>query len=264
MGSLSHSIQMFVAAHGLEAVFVLMVLESACIPVPSEVTMIYAGYLVSQGDMSFVAAVVVGAFANLVGSWIAWAVGAYGVDAWLYRTERNRRHADQAHRWFERYGTPVVFFSRLVPIVRTFISLPAGVARMPLVRFSVLTFAAVCSGRPCSWRSAMQPAPPGRRGITGWAISTTSSSPPQPLSWASGYCVGAVPPLSNLLRCPFPSWTSRPSTGPCAPKIDAAIAGVLDSGRFILGPKGRALEAAVSERLAGGPASASPTAPTRW
>ena len=126
MGSLSHSIQTFVAAHGLEAVFLLMVLESACIPVPSEVTMIYAGYLVSQGDMSFVAAVVVGAFANLVGSWIAWAVGAYGVDAWLYRTERNRRHAEQAHRWFERYGTPVVFFSRLVPIVRTFISLPAG------------------------------------------------------------------------------------------------------------------------------------------
>jgi membrane protein DedA with SNARE-associated domain len=89
--------------------------------------------------MSFAGAVVVGAFANLVGSWIAWAVGAYGVDAWLYRSERNRRHAEQAQRWFERYGTPVVFFSRLVPIVRTFISLPAGVARMPLGRFSVLT-----------------------------------------------------------------------------------------------------------------------------
>lgn len=139
MESLSHSIQTFVANHGLEAVFLLMVLESACIPVPSEVTMIYAGYLVSQGDMSFVAAVLVGAFANLVGSWIAWGVGAYGIDAWLYRTERNRRHAEQAHRWFERYGTPVVFFSRLVPIVRTFISLPAGVARMPLGRFSLLT-----------------------------------------------------------------------------------------------------------------------------
>ena len=118
MESPSHSIQTFVANHGLEAVFLLMVLESACIPVPSEVTMIYAGYLVSQGDMSFVGAVLVGAFANLVGSWIAWGVGAYGVDAWLYRTERNRRHAEQAHRWFERYGTPVVFFSRLVPIVQ--------------------------------------------------------------------------------------------------------------------------------------------------
>jgi membrane protein DedA with SNARE-associated domain len=139
VGSLSHSIQTFVAHHGLEAVFLLMVLESACIPVPSEVTMIYAGYLVSQGDMSFVGAVLVGGFANLVGSLIAWGVGFYGVDAWLLRTERNRRHVEQAHRWFERYGTPVVFFSRLVPVVRTFISLPAGVARMPLGRFSVLT-----------------------------------------------------------------------------------------------------------------------------
>jgi len=137
--SLSHSIQTFVAAHGLEAVFLLMVLESACIPVPSEVTMIYAGYLVSQGDMSFAGAVAAGSLGNLVGAWIARAVGAYGVDAWLYRSDRNRRHAEQAHRWFERHGTPVVFFSRLVPIVRTFISLPAGVARMPLGRFSVLT-----------------------------------------------------------------------------------------------------------------------------
>src|SRR4029079_5570280 len=77
--SLSHSIQTFVAAHGLEAVFLLMVLESACIPVPSEVTMIYAGYLVSQGDMSFAGAVAAGSLGNLVGSWIAWAVGAYGV-----------------------------------------------------------------------------------------------------------------------------------------------------------------------------------------
>jgi membrane protein DedA with SNARE-associated domain len=138
--SLTTHLQTFIAAHGLEAVFVLMVLESACIPVPSEVTMIYAGYLVSQGSMSFVAAVLVGAFANLVGSWIAWAAGAYGVDAVLMRTEHNRRRVDQAHRWFERYGSPAVFFARLLPVVRTFISLPAGVARMPLGRFSVLTF----------------------------------------------------------------------------------------------------------------------------
>ena len=101
--------------------------------------MIYAGYLVSQGDMGFWAAVVVGAFANLVGSLIARAVGAYGVDvAWL-RSGHSRRRLEQAHRWFERYGTPVVFFSRLVPVVRTFISLPAGIARMPLGRFSILT-----------------------------------------------------------------------------------------------------------------------------
>ena len=139
MQSLTHHLQTFIASHGLQAVFVLMVLESACIPVPSEVTMIYAGYLVSQGSMNFVAAVVVGTLGNLVGSLIAWAAGAYGVDAVLVRTEHNRRRVEQAHGWFERYGTPTVFFARLLPVVRTFISLPAGVARMPLGRFSVLT-----------------------------------------------------------------------------------------------------------------------------
>jgi membrane protein DedA with SNARE-associated domain len=137
--SLTHHLQTFIADHGLQAVFILMVLESACIPVPSEVTMIYAGYLVSQGSMSFVAAVVVGTFANLVGSLIAWAVGAYGVDALLLRSAHYRGRVDQAHRWFERWGTPTVFFARMLPVVRTFISLPAGVARMPIVRFSVLT-----------------------------------------------------------------------------------------------------------------------------
>ena len=140
MGSLTQHLQTFIADHGLEAVFILMVLESACIPVPSEVTMIYAGYLVSQGSMSFAAAVIVGTVANLIGSLIAWAAGAYGVDAWLMRTEHNRHRVARAHDWFERYGTPTVFFARLLPVVRTFISLPAGVARMPFVRFSVLTF----------------------------------------------------------------------------------------------------------------------------
>ena len=138
--SLAHWIQDQVAAHGLSAIFVLMVLESACIPIPSEVTMVYAGYLVSQGDLVFWQAVLVGAVANLVGSWIAWGVGAYGVDYAILRHDHSTRRIDQAQRWFERYGTPVVFFARMLPVVRTFISLPAGVARMPFVRFSVLTF----------------------------------------------------------------------------------------------------------------------------
>jgi membrane protein DedA with SNARE-associated domain len=140
LSSLAHWVQDQVAAHGLSAVFVLMVLESACIPIPSEVTMVYAGYLVSQGDMNFVAAVLVGSVANLVGSLIAWTAGAYGVDSLLVRSPSNRAHLAQAHRWFERWGSPVVFFSRMLPLVRTFISLPAGMARMPVVRFSVLTF----------------------------------------------------------------------------------------------------------------------------
>ena len=199
MESLSHSIQTFIANHGLEAVFLLMVLESACIPVPSEVTMIYAGYLVSQGDMNFVAAVLVGAFANLVGSWIAWGVGAYGVDAWLYRTERNRRHAEQAHRWFERYGTPVVFFSRMVPIVRTFISLPAGRrpdAARPVLGADVRGLRAVVAAarrdRECRGRQLGDVAPQAGRSQLRRRRSRGGRS------WASGYCVGAVRPLSTL------------------------------------------------------------------
>jgi membrane protein DedA with SNARE-associated domain len=138
--SLSQWVQDTVSAHGLWAVFILMVLESACIPIPSEVTMIFAGYLVSQGEMNFWAAVLVGSFANLVGSWIAWAAGAYGVDSLLVRSGHARRRLETSQRWFERYGTPVIFFSRMLPVVRTFISLPAGIARMPLGRFSALTF----------------------------------------------------------------------------------------------------------------------------
>ena len=140
LSSLADWVQSMIAAHGLSAVFVLMVLESACVPVPSEVTMIYAGYLVSQGTFGFVAAVLVGSFGNLVGSWIAWAAGAYGVDAVLVRGDHARGELARTQRWFDRYGGRVVFFGRMVPLVRTFVSLPAGMARMPLGRFSVLTF----------------------------------------------------------------------------------------------------------------------------
>jgi membrane protein DedA with SNARE-associated domain len=133
-----------VEAMGLPGIFVLMTLESACIPIPSEATMLFAGFAVSRGEYSLVAATLVGSFANLVGSWIAYAVGYYGRIELLERHGRKLHikphHLQQADRWFERYGDAAVFFTRMLPIVRTFISLPAGVARMPFVRFSVLTF----------------------------------------------------------------------------------------------------------------------------
>ena len=130
---------------GLVGIFVLMVLESACIPIPSETTMLFAGFNVANGEYSLVAAVAVGSVANLVGSWIAYAVGYWGrVDL----IEKHGRkvgirvsHLHTADRWFQRHGDATVFFTRLMPIVRTFISLPAGVARMPFWRFSVLTLA---------------------------------------------------------------------------------------------------------------------------
>jgi membrane protein DedA with SNARE-associated domain len=128
---------------GLPGIFVLMTAESACIPIPSEATMLFAGFNVDQGEFSLFAATAAGVLGNLLGSWIAYAVGYFG------RIELIERHGkwlhirksslDRADRWFERYGDWAVLFSRMLPIVRTFISLPAGVARMPFWRFTVFT-----------------------------------------------------------------------------------------------------------------------------
>jgi membrane protein DedA with SNARE-associated domain len=134
-----------VDAMGLPGVFLLMVLESACIPVPSEATMLFTGFNVAKGHYSLFAAVAVGSVANLVGSWIAYAVGYFGRVDVLEKHGRKvgirMHHLETADRWFARHGDATVFFTRMMPIVRTFISLPAGIARMPFWRFSVLTLA---------------------------------------------------------------------------------------------------------------------------
>ncbi len=134
-----------VAELGLVGIFVLMLLESACIPIPSEATMLFAGFNVAEGEYSLFAATMVGSVANLVGSWIAYGVGYYGrIDVLEKHGKKlhiSKKHLDWADRWFERHGDATVFFTRMLPIIRTFISLPAGVARMPFWRFSVLTFA---------------------------------------------------------------------------------------------------------------------------
>jgi membrane protein DedA with SNARE-associated domain len=134
-----------VDAMGLAGVFVLMVLESACIPIPSEATMLFAGFRVAEGEYTLLAAVLVGSVANLVGSWHAYALGYFGRIDILEKHGRKlhikKSHLEWADRWFERHGDATVFFSRMLPIIRTFISLPAGVARMPFWRFSLFTFA---------------------------------------------------------------------------------------------------------------------------
>jgi membrane protein DedA with SNARE-associated domain len=142
----------FVRDNGLPAIFLLMMAESACIPIPSEATMLFAGFAVAapaqstaHHHLTLLGIVVAGVLGNLVGSWIAYGVGRAGR---LELFERHGRwiglkpsHIRWADRWFARYGDPAIFFSRMVPIVRTFISLPAGVARMPFARFTVLTLA---------------------------------------------------------------------------------------------------------------------------
>ncbi|MDQ3240773.1 MAG: DedA family protein [Actinomycetota bacterium] len=130
---------------GLVGVFVLMVLESACIPIPSEATMLFAGFNVAEGEYSLFLAVAVASVANLVGSWIAYGVGRAGRVDLIEKHGRklgiSPKHLETADRWFQRHGDATVFFTRLLPIIRTFISLPAGVARMPFWRFSLLTLA---------------------------------------------------------------------------------------------------------------------------
>ena len=128
---------------GLAGVFVLMLLESACIPVPSEATMLFAGFNVFDGQYSLFAAVAAGVLGNLVGSWIAYGVGYFGRIEWFEKHGRHvfikPHHIAWADNWFKRYGDATVFFTRMLPIIRTFISLPAGVARMPFWRFTAFT-----------------------------------------------------------------------------------------------------------------------------
>jgi membrane protein DedA with SNARE-associated domain len=130
---------------GLPGVFVLMLVESACIPIPSEATMLFAGFNVSNGEYSLIAATAVGVAGNLTGSWLTYWLGYLGRVDLLEKHGRKlhvkQSQLDWADRWFERHGDATVFFTRMLPIIRTFISLPAGVARMPFWRFSLLTFA---------------------------------------------------------------------------------------------------------------------------
>jgi membrane protein DedA with SNARE-associated domain len=132
----------FINTTGLPAVFVLMALESACLPVPSEAIMLFAGFSVSEGELTMFGIVAAGVLGNLVGSWAAYAAGYYGRVELL---EKNKflhvppKYLKWADDWFARYGDATVFFTRMLPIIRTFISLPAGIARMPFWRFTVLT-----------------------------------------------------------------------------------------------------------------------------
>lgn len=131
-------------ATGLLGVFVLMALESACIPIPSEAIMLFAGFNVAEGDLTLFGIVAAGVLGNVAGSWLAWWVGKEGRIELLEKNRLihvNPKHLAVADRWFERWGAWAVFFSRMLPIVRTFISLPAGVARMPFWKFTWLTLA---------------------------------------------------------------------------------------------------------------------------
>jgi membrane protein DedA with SNARE-associated domain len=141
---LEHFITDVIGEYGYLAVFVLMVLESALIPIPSEISMVFGGFLVSRGDLDFFWTGMVGSLANVLGSWIAYWLGRYGgrplAERWGRYLLIRKHDIDRAEAWFAVHGEATAFFSRLVPVVRTFISLPAGVAEMPFWKFTLYTF----------------------------------------------------------------------------------------------------------------------------
>ncbi len=139
--------QHFITQYGYLAVFALMVAESACIPVPSEVIMLLGGALaagaVAGAHPALVGVIVAGVLGNVAGSYLAWAAGRYigqaAVRRWGRRLGIREREIDRAVSWFERHGAAAVLVGRLVPVIRTFISLPAGFAAMPALPFGVYT-----------------------------------------------------------------------------------------------------------------------------
>jgi membrane protein DedA with SNARE-associated domain len=140
----SSAITTFVQNNGILAVLVLMTVESCGIPFPSEVIMPFAGYLASQGHVSLAGAIFAGAAGNLIGSLIAyWLAAQWGTPVllgpgrWL---GISKRHIELADRWFQKHGLAAVLIGRVVPVVRTYVSFPAGLARVDLLKFSVLTF----------------------------------------------------------------------------------------------------------------------------
>ncbi len=152
--AVEHFVITQVVKYGYAAILVLMVAESACIPIPSEVTMLFGGALTSaavvttfhaQHHLNFIVVGLVGSLGNLVGSWIAYGVGRAGgrplIDRWGRYVLLRPHEVDRAEAWFRDHGPAAVFFSRLLPVVRTFISLPAGVAEMPLGPFTIYTVA---------------------------------------------------------------------------------------------------------------------------
>lgn len=145
LSGLSALIIATISALGYGGIVLMMAIESACIPLPSEVIMPFSGSLVASGRFSLNKVAVAGAVGCLIGSYVAYFVGAHGGRRFLERYGRwvliAPHELEAADRFFEKWGSPAVFFSRLLPVVRTFIAFPAGVARMRLLPFTIYTLA---------------------------------------------------------------------------------------------------------------------------
>lgn len=129
---------------GYTGIAAMMAIESACIPLPSEIIMPFSGYLVSQGRFSLFGTALAGAIGCVIGSILAYVVGRYGGRSFIWKYGKyiliSHHDLEMADRWFDKHGQAVVFFSRLLPVIRTFISLPAGISKMRFIPFVIYTF----------------------------------------------------------------------------------------------------------------------------
>jgi membrane protein DedA with SNARE-associated domain len=144
LAALAHFIIVVISTSGYAGIALLMGIESACIPLPSEIIMPFAGYLVHLGQLKLFWVATAGAIGCNLGSVVAYWIGAYGGRPMVERFGRyvllNEHDLDRVTHYFEKYGGITVFFGRLLPVVRTFIALPAGIAKMPQLRFHLYTF----------------------------------------------------------------------------------------------------------------------------
>ena len=129
---------------GYWGVALMMAIESMCIPLPSEIIMPFSGYLVSRGELTMLGITIAGALGSVGGSLIAYWVGEYGGRAFIEKYGKyflvTRHDLNLADKFFNKYGSSAIFFSRMLPVVRTFISLPAGIAKMNFSKFITYTF----------------------------------------------------------------------------------------------------------------------------
>ena len=144
MEQISQSFLNFIDQFGYFAVIILMAMENACIPIPSELILGFAGYLIFAEKMTFTGAIIAGMVGGMLGSIFAYIVGHSKGRAFVDKYGKyffiKKSHVDLAQRWFDKYGIKAVFFSRMLPVVRTFISLPAGFAHVNMKQFLFYTF----------------------------------------------------------------------------------------------------------------------------
>ena len=208
------NVTQFVSTSGYAAIFVLSVLQSCCVPTSSELTFAFAGYLAYRHQLSLPGIIVVGTLGEVVGAYIAWFVGRYAGRGFVDRYGKylllTHRDLDRAEAWYDRHGNLGVFGGRLIPVIRNFVAVPAGVAEVPLPRFGLLTAAG-----SLIWITAWT--------LIGYGVGSSYHTIAKDFSYL-GYVVGVVAVIAVVFVIVHRYRSYKEATGPgTAPRPDAAV-----------------------------------------